>query len=132
MFVALLALSSAFAPAPALRPVAVHRHAGPTMDAAALGRRAAVLGIVAAPLAAHADAIADIAAKNAEAAAAAKTPEALQAIKDKEDEQENGQLIASGFITVLLLASTALSLAPVSENVKRVGDKVRTGKGRQY
>ena len=74
----------------------------------------------------------DIAAKNAEAAAAAKTPEALQAIKDEEAAGENNAVLASAFITILLGGSTALSMAPVSENVKRVGEKVKTGKGRKY
>ena len=68
----------------------------------------------------------------AEAAAAAKTPEALQAIKDEEAAGENNAVLASAFITILLGGSTALSMAPVSENVKRVGEKVKTGKGRKY
>ena len=34
--------------------------------------------------------------------------------------------------TIFLAASTAVSMAPVSENVKRVGQKVKTGKGRKY
>lgn len=41
-------------------------------------------------------------------------------------------MIASAAITIFLAASTAVSMAPVSENVKRVGQKVKTGKGRKY
>ena len=102
------------------------------MNAAALGRRAALLGLVALPLTANADAIEEIAARNAEAAAAAKSPEALQAAAEKEEAEQNNALFAGVGIGALILGSSAISMAPVSENVKRVGDKVRTGKGRKY
>lgn len=125
----------AFAPATPLSAgsLAPRRHASPSMAASpGLGRRAALLGLVALPQMANADAIADIAAQNAKAAAEAKSPEALAAIKEKEKSEENGALIASLGITALLVGSTALSMAPVSENVGRVATKIRTGKGRKY
>ena len=74
----------------------------------------------------------DIAKRNAQAALDAKSPEALAAKEAKEKDEEGGAVIASAAITIFLAASTAVSMAPVSENVKRVGQKVKTGKGRKY
>ena len=56
----------------------------------------------------------------------------MAAKEAKEKDEEGGAVIASAAITILLLASTAVSMAPVSENVKRVGTKIKTGKGRKY
>ena len=82
------------------------------------GRRAALLTLATLPaLAVHADSIEDIAKRNAEAAAAAKSPEALAAKQKAEDDEANGAVLASAAITILLAGSTALSMAPVSENV---------------
>ena len=135
MLTSICALSVAFTPAPSLGPAVAVRtqpNVAPVMNAAALGRRAALLGLVALPLTANADAIEEIAARNAEAAAAAKSPEALQAAAEKEEAEQNNALFAGVGIGALILGSSAISMAPVSENVKRVGDKVRTGKGRKY
>ena len=128
-------LSLAFAPATPLSAssLAPRRHTAPSMAASpGLGRRAALLGLVALPQMANADAIAEIAAKNALAAEEAKSPEALAKIKEKESSEENGALLASLGISALLFGSTALSMAPVSQNVGRVATKLRTGKGRKY
>jgi hypothetical protein len=110
------------------------RAGAPLAVAAPHGRRAALLGALAAmpALAARADSIEDIAKRNAEAAEAAKSPEALAKIAEEEKANENSALYASAAISVLLFGSTAISMAPVSENVKRVGKKVRTGVGRKY
>lgn len=136
MICSLVLAASAFAPSPML-PVhspTVHMSTPVAMSAAGLGRRAAFLGLAALPLAAHADAIADIAARNAAAAEAAKTPEALAAIKQKDDDQENGQVVASAGITLFLAAATLLSFpaSGTDQNVKRLAKKVATGKGRNY
>ena len=127
--------------APAFQPPQLHVSQPPAMRARTVGTvmtavdRRAVLAL--APLAfvpnmAVADSIEEIAKRNAAIAAAEKSPEALEKKKDEEKANENGQLIASLAISALLLGSTALSLAPVQENVKRVGQKVKTGKGRNY
>ena len=134
MLTVCLALSSAFTPAPPLSASALaSSRASPTMSAAGMGRRAALLGLAAIPLQqAKADAIADIAARNAIAAEAEKSPERLAEIAKKEEDDSNGALIAAVGISALIVGSSAISLAPVSENVKRVGKKVRTGQGRKY
>ena len=80
------------------------------------GRRAAMLGLAAIPAAAWADSIEEIAARNAAAAEAAKSPEALKKKEEEDKGNENGAVIASAGITLLLAGSTALSMAPVSEN----------------
>merc|ERR1712194_105137 len=102
-------------------------------SAAPYGRRAALLAFAVLPaLQVKADSIEEIAARNAALAAAEKSPEALAKKAEAEAANENGQLYAAIGISVLLAGSAAISLAPVSENVKRVGDKVKTGKGRNY
>ena len=135
MFAALVCAAAAFSPPMQLAPrsVAVQSRAEPLMVAhEVLGRRTALLALAALPLSARADSIEEIAARNAAAAAAAKSPEALAAKEAKEKDGENNTLFADVAIGAILLGATGLSLAPVSENVKRVGDKVRTGKGRKY
>lgn len=133
MLAAVVAGAVAFSPVAQIPSVAPVRPAmsSVVMSAPAYGRRAALLAALAAVPAANAD-IADIAAKNAELAAAARTPEALAAKKAEEDAQEGSQLAISLGIGGLLLASTAFSFqgSGTTENVKRLGDKVKTGKGR--
>ena len=106
-----------------------------TMKADALGRRAAFLALAALPtLPVHADAIEEIAKRNAAAAAAEKSPEALAKKKAEEDSQENNQVLASAGITILLLGSTALSFpaSGTDKNVARLGKKIITGKEQRF
>ena len=75
------ATSVGFTPmAPVLPPLPVVRKPNAVVMSGALGRRAAFLGALALPtLSAHADSIEEIAARNAAAAEAAKSPEVLAA-----------------------------------------------------
>ena len=100
------------------------------------GRRAALLAVAALPmLAANADDALDaIVAKNKAAAEAARSDEALAKKAKEEEDGANVQLVAGGVIGALVLASSALSFSAsgTTGNVQRVGDKIRTGKGRKY
>jgi len=105
------------------------------------GRRAALLAIAALPaLVAHADddgldgGLAAIVARNKAAAEAARSDEALAAKAKAQEDGQNSQLIAGAAIGALVLASSAASFSAsgTTGNVKRVADKVKTGKGRKY
>ena len=136
MHVLLLCASSVgFAPPlHALAPRSIVHEPHDVVMSGALGRRAAFIGAltVLPTLRANADSIEEIAKRNAEAAAAAKSPEALAAKEADEKGQENSQVLASTAITLLLVGSTVISFpaSGTTENVKRLGDKVKTGKGR--
>jgi hypothetical protein len=132
---------SAFSPSPQLqvaagRPGAVSAVQLQNLAAPApmmnLGRRAALAGVLLLPsLQANADSIEEIAARANKKAEEARSPEALKAKEEADKANENNQAVIGLGIGGLLLAATATSLAPVSENVKRVGKKIQTGKNQR-
>ena len=128
MITAICALSAAaFAPAVPARGMAPVRAPPVVMSAPAYGRRAALLAIAALPtLQAHADAVEEIAARNA---AALEAERAAKAAKAAEGPEDNTAAIA--LVGGIAAVGTAVSLAPVSKNVERVGKKIVTGKNQR-
>jgi len=126
-----LALTAGFAPAAA--PVQTRRTAASSivMSEAPQGRRAALstLGLAALtlPLVAHADSIEEIAARsNAKAKAEAEAKAAAGPIEEPDNSS------SAGLIGAIAVGGTLASTAFYSQNLKRVGEKITTGKGRKY
>ena len=126
-----VAVANGFTPAAHV----AHSHTGAprTIAVMAEGRRAALstigLAALALPLAASADSIEEIAARS-NAAAKADSEAKAAAIDAGAEEPDN----KSSLTVILAIAAggTLASTAFYTENLKRLGEKVTTGKGRKY
>lgn len=94
------------------------------------GRRAALFTLAALPLrkVVAEDDIAEIAARNAKAAEAERASAAAKAAVEPEGDN---RLASVGLVGGILAVGTVASLVPVTENVKRVGKKIQTGKNQR-